>query len=83
MGQTLYELFPDRFRPWRFDHETYMGCAHNGPAGPLLEEAELDRLDKMAVSWDERLCGALRSVGTKVHQELIVDDLIRDYLDSI
>ena len=83
MGQTLYELFPDRFRPWRFDHETYMACAQIGPAGPLFDDAELDRLDKMITSWDERLCGSLRLAGRKVHQELIVDGLVRDYLDSI
>jgi uncharacterized protein (TIGR02679 family) len=81
MGQSLYERFPDRFRPWRFDHETYLASARIEPAGPQLDKAELDRLDQMAAAWDDQLCAALRRIGRKVHQEMIADWLVQDFLE--
>lgn len=79
MGQTLANLFPDRFRPWRFCSTDYHSAVQRLP-GPVLEEDERERLGKMLLTWDAALGQAVCGVGRKVHQEAFVTLLKEDYL---
>lgn len=78
MGQALANLFPERFRPWCFDRETYLAAVAQHP-GPALRDAELARLKEMTVSWDPTLCAAMHETGRKVHQEAFVEKLAETY----
>jgi len=78
MARTLAGLFPERFAPWRFDSESYLTAIRSLP-GPAFDGGELSRLANMVVEWDRSLCAVMREVGRKVHQEALVEVLVRDF----
>jgi uncharacterized protein (TIGR02679 family) len=80
MGQTLQRLFPDRFTPWRFDADTYLDVSGRGYPGPSFDETELAKLEKMKLPWDGQLCDAMRRIGRKAFQELLVERLTEDFV---
>jgi uncharacterized protein (TIGR02679 family) len=82
MGQTLAELFPDRFVPWRFSSTTYQSSLPY-LQGLLIEEEELERLGKMNVSWDSSLCAFMSISAKKIHQESFVKQLREDYIAAV
>ncbi|MBD2862506.1 TIGR02679 domain-containing protein [Paenibacillus oceani] len=77
MGETMARLFPGRFVPWRFDSATYQAAANAIP-GPRFDDSELMKLESTEIGWDSQLCGHMRRMGSKVHQEAFVDELVRD-----
>lgn len=81
MGMTLARLFPDHFVSWRFDSVAYTEAARNLP-GPALDSLEVERLRNMTVIWDDDLCRQMCETGYKVHQEVLVEQLARDYLSD-
>ncbi|TJY42464.1 DUF2399 domain-containing protein [Cohnella pontilimi] len=80
MGQSLYRMFPEQFAAWRFDVETYQAASLFRYPGPSFDENEMEKLNKMKVPWDERLCEIMRQTGRKAHQESFVEKLIEDYM---
>ncbi|MEK0313819.1 TIGR02679 domain-containing protein [Cohnella sp. 56] len=81
MAQTLQRLWPERFIPWRFDSVAYLEMSARCP-GPAFDNAELERLGSMSVSWDSDLCGLMRQTGRKVHQEAWIDGLLQDFANA-
>lgn len=78
MAQTLQRLFPERFTPWRFDSEAYREVSVRCQ-GPAFDNAELERLGNMSVTWDAGLCGLMRQSGRKAHQEALMERLLEDF----
>jgi uncharacterized protein (TIGR02679 family) len=79
IAQSLRLRYPQAFRAWRMDKEQYLRYAHRGV---LLTEAESSRLKECQYEWDAALANALSENGVKLHQELWVDELIRDMVHS-
>ena len=75
IAQSLQLRFPQAFRPWRMDREHYLQYAHKGM--PLTVN-ERSRLLEGRCGWDSALIDAMKDAGFKLHQELWLDELLRD-----
>lgn len=75
IAQSLQLRYPQAFRPWRMDKEHYLQYAHRGM--PLTAN-ERSRLQEGRCGWDTALVEAMKDAGFKLHQELWLEELIRD-----
>jgi hypothetical protein len=55
---------------WRFGHRDYLAAASAN--GKPLRDREVDAI------WDDALRGAMARIGTLVHEEQVMDDLLQD-----
>jgi uncharacterized protein (TIGR02679 family) len=58
--------------PWRFDAEQYMQAAASAPSSQALSGAPVE------ASWDPGLAAAMRRVGRRIEEELVVEWLLSD-----
>jgi uncharacterized protein (TIGR02679 family) len=79
IAQALHHRYGQRFVPWRMSAADYEKYAD---AGIPLSGEEKRKLQKWQVSWDGRLGTVMAQHGTKVHQELFVEDLLLDWLNA-
>lgn len=77
IADGLAARFPEAFVPWRMDAATYRRWAGNGPA---FSNEENERLAKLKPAWEPGLGQVLREVGKKCYQELLIGDLLDDWL---
>jgi uncharacterized protein (TIGR02679 family) len=77
MAIGLSQRYGSRFVPWRLDRETYQAAVQRN--FPDFSEAEIQALERLQISWDDRLVKAMRQSGKKVFQEQILDVLLKDW----
>jgi uncharacterized protein (TIGR02679 family) len=58
--------------PWRFDAEQYVQAATSAPSSQALSGASVE------ASWDPDLAAAMRRVGRRIEEELVVEGLLSD-----
>ncbi len=58
--------------PWRFDAEQYVQAAASAPASQALSGAPVE------ASWDPELGAAMRRIGRRIEEELVVEGLLTD-----
>lgn len=73
---SLQMRYRQAYRAWLMDREIYLRYAQQGI--PLVE-TELSRFTAHNFDWYVSLTEAILEKGVKLHQELWVDELIRDY----
>ncbi|WP_372635073.1 TIGR02679 domain-containing protein [Cohnella sp.] len=76
----MQQRFPQRYRPWRMDSGHYNRYSYRGIP---LTEAERQRLEAADIPWEPKLGSVIAAAGFKLHQELWVDELERDWLDAV
>ncbi len=70
IGNVLHSRLP--VAPWRFGAEQYMQAAASAPSSQALSGASVE------ASWDPDLAAAMRRVGRRIEEELVVDGLLAD-----
>ncbi|MFC4599917.1 TIGR02679 domain-containing protein [Cohnella hongkongensis] len=75
----LQQRFTLRYRPWRMNSGHYNRHSHRGIP---LTEAERLRLEAADIPWEPKLGSIIAAAGFKLHQELWVNELERDWLDA-
>ncbi len=70
IGNVLHARLP--VAPWRFDAEQYMQAAASAPVSQALSGAPVE------ASWDPDLAAAMRRVGRRIEEELVVEGLLTD-----
>ncbi|MFC4808836.1 TIGR02679 domain-containing protein [Paenibacillus sp. GCM10023250] len=73
---SLQIRYRRRFRAWRMDREVYLRYAHKGMS---LADTELLRLPELGLGWDASLIETMIEQGVKLHQELWVAELLKDF----
>ncbi|USG65089.1 TIGR02679 domain-containing protein [Brevibacillus ruminantium] len=79
IAQGLARRYRKHFVPWRMsfsDYERHTEC------GMSLSDTEKQKLRKMTVDWDDRLCSKMCLIGVKIHQEIFVEELLRDWMEA-
>jgi Protein of unknown function C-terminus (DUF2399)./Protein of unknown function N-terminus (DUF3323). len=79
IANGLQQRFPQRYRPWRMDSVGYIRHSHRGI--PLTDTERL-RLEAADIPWEPKLGKVIATKGFKLHQELWVDELERDWLSA-
>lgn len=70
IGNLLHARLP--VAPWRFGAEQYMQAAASAPSSQTLSGAPVE------ASWDLDLGAAMRRVGRRIEEELVVEGLLTD-----
>ncbi len=70
IGNVLHARLP--VSPWRFGAEQYMQAAASAPSSQVLSGAPVE------ASWDPHLGAAMRRVGRRIEEELVVEGLLAD-----
>jgi uncharacterized protein (TIGR02679 family) len=70
IGNVLHTRLP--VAPWRFGAEQYMQAAAFAPSSQALSGAPVE------ASWDPDLAAAMRRVGRRIEEELVVEGLLTD-----
>ncbi|NGQ95115.1 DUF2399 domain-containing protein [Brevibacillus sp. SYP-B805] len=78
IAQGLARRYGKHFVPWRMSVSDYERFA---PYGMDLSDQEKEQLQKMTVDWDYSLGTRMAFLGTKVHQEVFVEELLQDWMD--
>jgi len=80
IARSMQLRFPAAFRAWRMDaalHRCYADC------GMPMSRIERDRVARLKTPWDAELPKTMADSGVKLHQELWVDELAKDWLVAI
>lgn len=67
----LAQRYGENFRPWCFDHKTYLGVAR----GKTMEPDQFNNLRKLEVPWDKKLVDTMLEKKIFVYQESFVEKL--------
>ncbi len=75
IAHSLYMRSGGVLVPWRMDRQTYLRHAQQGIP---LSDAEIQRLRLTSFDWAPGLTLSMADKGVKLHQELWVEELVRD-----
>ncbi|UYZ14101.1 TIGR02679 domain-containing protein [Brevibacillus sp. WF146] len=79
IAQGLARRYGKHFVPWRMNVSDYERFAHYGLT---LSDQEKEQLQKMTVDWDDSLCTRMSLLGSKVYQEVFVEELLHDWVEA-
>ncbi|MEJ8548567.1 DUF2399 domain-containing protein [Brevibacillus borstelensis] len=79
IAQGLARRYKKHFVPWRMSSSDY---ERHSESGMSLSDTEKQKLQKMMVDWDDRLCFKMFLVGVKIHQEVFVEELLHDWMEA-
>lgn len=79
IARGLQQCFPQRYRSWRMDSGHYLRYCH---LGIPLSHAECLRLETADMPWESKLGNIIATKGFKLHQELWVNELEREWLGA-
>ncbi len=79
IAQGLQARYPRNFLAWRMDKEQAIRYADHGLQ---LSEGEKTRFRYSDFIWDHELGHTIAELGVKLHQELWMEELVRDFLQK-
>jgi uncharacterized protein (TIGR02679 family) len=79
IAQGLQVRYPSNFLAWRMDKEQVIRYADQGLQ---LSEVEKTRFRYSDFIWDHELGHTIAEMGVKLHQELWMEELVRDFLQK-
>ncbi|WP_028599322.1 TIGR02679 domain-containing protein [Paenibacillus pasadenensis] len=85
MANVLCRRYRERFRPWRFDRETYADSLAQGKLaarGLHFSPEECRQLSKLRAEWQPDLTARLLQSKRKLFQEELLDLLVSDWMEA-
>jgi hypothetical protein len=79
IAQSLQMRYPHAFKDWRMNKEQYLRYLMKGIP---LSEGEKHKLRYIEYTWAQDLGCIMADKGFKLHQELWVEELVSDWLNS-
>lgn len=79
IAQGLDRRYRKHFVSWRMSSSNY---ERHTECGVSLSDTEKEKLQKMMVDWDDRLCSKMFLLGVKIHQEVFVEELVYGWVEA-